>query len=119
MPWGAAATVASAVIGGVVSSNAADKAGDAASHAADQNAAVNREIYQQTRSDLQPYTQGGYGALGQLQREYGLGTPPPSAGANSNLPAYMNGPARGNTPGGNGGAPPALPAIPPGTTGAY
>lgn len=72
----ATAILGSAVIGAGASylsnKSAANKASDAARYAADQNAAVNREIYQQTRSDLAPYNQAGQLGLTALLQELGV-----------------------------------------------
>lgn len=88
----ATAILGSAVIGAGASylsnKSAANKASDAARYAADQNAAVNREIYQQTRSDLAPYNSAGQLGLTALLQELGVTqaapqqsqTPAPQAG---------------------------------------
>lgn len=72
----AAALIGSAVIGAgasaYASSKAAKSAKSAATQAADANAAVNREIYQQTRQDLSPYNQAGQASLGALMQRLGL-----------------------------------------------
>lgn len=75
---------AAAILGaGVLSAGAgvlgASKAAKASQQAADENAAVNREIYQQTRTDLSPYAQGGVPAVSALQQRMGLTSPAPSA----------------------------------------
>lgn len=72
----AAAIIGSAVIGAGASAlssrSAANKAAKAANYAADQNAAVSREIYNQTRSDLAPYNEAGKGALNALMVRLGI-----------------------------------------------
>lgn len=69
----AAALLGSAVIGAGSSALSGAKASKAASKAAAQNAAIQQQQYNQTRSDLQPYTQLGYGAGGALASRLGLG----------------------------------------------
>jgi len=63
MPWEAAATVGSAVIGGVASKKGADAQEKAAEKAQDTTWAM----YQQTREDMAPYREAGEWALGVLQ----------------------------------------------------
>jgi hypothetical protein len=83
-----AAILGAAVIGGgasyLASKSASSKAADASNYAADQNAAVSREIYNQTRTDLAPYNQAGQGALAALMTRMGL-SPIPASGPGSNL----------------------------------
>jgi hypothetical protein len=90
----AAALIGSAVIGGGVSylnsKNAAKKAANAANYAADQNAAVSREIYQQTRSDLSPYNQAGQAGLSALLTRLGIPTGPQAGAAPAGNPAAAN-----------------------------
>lgn len=70
------ALLGAALIGGGVSAlsnrSASKTAAGAAEYAADQNAAVNREIYGQTRADLQPYAQAGQPAVNALLERAGL-----------------------------------------------
>lgn len=85
----------------------ASKASKAATNAADQNTAVQREMYQQTRSDLAPYAQGGAPAVNALQQRLGLspaGAAKPAGGFAGTSPAIPPG----------GGQPPAAPSGPAG-----
>lgn len=66
------ALIASAVVGAGATLYASSKASGAAKDAASQNAALQQQQYQQTRQDLSPYNQAGYGALSALQKELGL-----------------------------------------------
>jgi hypothetical protein len=65
------ATLAGAAISADASRSAANKQADAARNAAD----ISKQQYQQTRSDLLPYTQGGYGAQTALSNLLGIGSP--------------------------------------------
>ena len=77
MPVGALIGGAVAGIGGaVISANATKRASQAATDAANQNAQVQREIYDQTRADLQPYNAAGYEALSRLLGSDLSGAPP-------------------------------------------
>lgn len=69
----AAALLGSAVIGAGASALSSSKASKAASKAAAQNAQIQQQQYAQTRTDLQPYTQMGYGAGNALSQRLGLG----------------------------------------------
>lgn len=69
MPW---AAVAGAVISGYMANRAAGKQSDAANRAA----GLTEEQYNQMRSDLMPWQQGGTVALDQLNYLLGLGPPP-------------------------------------------
>ena len=84
---------AASLIGGVMSSKATNKASDAAAQAAAQNAQIQREQYNQTRSDLQPYTTLGYSAGNALSHYYGLspnqGATPAGASASNPYSAYL------------------------------
>jgi hypothetical protein len=61
---GAAGTTA----GALISSHAANNATDAQTNAANQQLGLARDVYSQQRSDLAPYRNLGYGALGNLAR---------------------------------------------------
>lgn len=65
----AAAVAGSALIGGVSSY----AGGQAQAGAANNAAQLTNQQYQQTRQDLTPYRQAGYGALGQINALLGLG----------------------------------------------
>lgn len=62
MSWIAVAIGGGAILGAVASNNAANKQADAAANAA----AITQGQYDQTRTDLQPFVQGGYGAQNRL-----------------------------------------------------
>lgn len=68
----AAAAVGAAVIGAGGSIYAGNKAAKAQGAAADQAAAVQQNIYNQTREDQGPYRQAGYDALEELRGLLGL-----------------------------------------------
>lgn len=103
----AAAILGSAVIGAgasaAISSSAAKKAANASNYAADQNAQVNREIYNQTRSDLEPARQVLAPTLGALMQRLGLspmtspGQPATQAQAAGN-PSKIQGGFAGTSP---------------------
>lgn len=61
-----------AVGGALISKSASDKASKAASNAAAENARIQQEQYNQTRSDLQPFTTLGYSAGNALSDRFGL-----------------------------------------------
>lgn len=84
---GAAGSIGSAIIG----SNAAHDAAKQQTDAANAASQTRLKMYDQTRSDLQPYLNTGTSALQQLARMFGLGTGGPSnATANSSLLALQN-----------------------------
>lgn len=84
----AAAVVGTAAVGSAaINASASKKAANAANNAADQNAAVNREIYGQTRADLQPYNQAGQAGLAALMQRLGLSPQSAPAGAPAPQPA--------------------------------
>lgn len=104
MPWLAAAVAASSIIGGASSI----MGGNAQAHAADNASNIQNSQYLQTRQDLTPYRNAGYGALGQINALLGLGgntqvggpsgtgnalNAPPLVGQN-----YANQSSRGKTP---------------------
>jgi len=71
--WVAAAVVGSAVVGGYVASNAAGEQADATQSAANTSAAasdyaanIQKQMYDQTRTDQTPWRDAGVNALGQL-----------------------------------------------------
>jgi hypothetical protein len=114
----AAAIIGAAVVGAGASAisgaNAAKKAANASNYAADQNAAVSREIYNQTRSDLAPYNAAGQGALTALMTRLGL--TPMQAGAAGQPqvrpPQAGNPAAAAKATGGFAGTSPLAPAGP-------
>lgn len=110
----AAAILGSAVIGAgasaLSSKKAANTAADASRYAADQNAAVSREIYNQTRTDLAPYNQAGQAGLAALMQRLGL-APQTAPGAQpAAQPASGNATPRPSVIGAQGSA--AAPAQP-------
>lgn len=72
MPWGFAAAAAGAIGGAVISSNASDKASKTQAAAADQATGLQRDIYNQNRSDLAPWRDTGNNALKMLADSLGL-----------------------------------------------
>lgn len=64
-----AGSALASVAGGAISSGSASDAADTQAAAAQQASNQQLAQYQQTRSDLQPYTQAGYSALGTLQQQ--------------------------------------------------
>lgn len=74
-----AAILGAGALGAAGSYFASSKAADAGEAAADKSAAVQRELYYQTRSDTEPYRALGLGAAGKLARLAGLGSPDQSA----------------------------------------
>lgn len=84
MPWGvAAAAVGGALVSGYMGGEASEDAAHAQTQAAEQSAAVQREMYQTTRSDLAPYRDAGVPALQRLMQMVGIGGDPKSAGYGS------------------------------------
>lgn len=78
------AAIGSAVIGGI----GANKAAKAQSRAADQQAAVQREIYQDTKERFAPYEQAGGQGLNAYLYEMGLGDMPEGYGGFTATPGY-------------------------------
>jgi len=72
MSWVAVAIGGSALVGGLLQSNAANRASDAQANAAAQSNATNWNIYQQQRTDQQPWMQRGNAAGNQLAYLMGL-----------------------------------------------
>lgn len=81
---GIGAAIGSAVIGGI----GANKAAKAQSRAADQQAAVQREIYQDTKQRFEPYEQAGGQGLNAYLYEMGLGEMPEGYGGFTATPGY-------------------------------
>lgn len=86
---------AAAIIGGVASvgsaligANAAKKGAKAQERAADQQAAIQREIYQDTKDRFQPYEQAGGRGLDAYMYEMGLGERPEDYGGFTATPGY-------------------------------
>jgi hypothetical protein len=63
------------ILGGILGSSSASKAAKAQAQAAQQSAQLQREMYQQTRSDLSPFRVAGQTALGNYGSLLGLGGP--------------------------------------------
>lgn len=78
MPIGAAIGGA-AVIGGVATSSAAKKNAKAATTVADQNNALQRQIYDQNRSNMTPYIDGGSRSFSTWQDLMGISDNPEEA----------------------------------------
>lgn len=81
---GAVAGIGSALIG----ASASKKAANAQSRAADQQAAVQREIYQDTKKRFEPYEQAGGQGLAAYMHEMGLGEAPEGYGGFTATPGY-------------------------------
>jgi hypothetical protein len=64
----ATAIVGSAIIGGITSSNAASSAADAQTAASDKASATQLAMYNQNRTDQEPWRNAGVTALGQLTK---------------------------------------------------
>ena len=67
MPWGFAAAAVGTIASGAMSSSASKKAAKTQAASADRASEIQKEMYDQTRKDLDPYMQAGTNALGQLQ----------------------------------------------------
>lgn len=76
----AAIGAAGAIGGGLLKSKGSGKAAKAQLKAAREANALQRYLFEQSRADLQPYRQTGYGALNQMNRVMGL------APVNTNVP---------------------------------
>ncbi|HKA39855.1 MAG TPA: hypothetical protein VKD25_08800 [Burkholderiales bacterium] len=74
------ATTAASLYGASKQSGAAREASEAQAQSAREALALQRDIYQQTRSDLAPYTGAGTQGLTALTSFLGLPAPPASAG---------------------------------------
>lgn len=72
MPVAAAVGIGS-IAGGIMSSNASKKAAKTQAAASDRASQQTKEMYDQTRADLSPYTQAGVNSLGQLMQQMGTG----------------------------------------------
>ena len=70
-PVSAAISVGGSLIGGALSGNAAKSAASTQAAAANNAAAQSQAQYQQTRADLQPFVQAGYGATNALNSQLG------------------------------------------------
>ena len=67
MSWGYVAVGAGTLVAGVLGSNATTEAAETQADAARAASQAQLDMYNQTRADLAPYRQAGYGALDQLQ----------------------------------------------------
>lgn len=87
----AAAILGGAALSAGASAYSSSRASSAASKAAAQNAAILQEQYNQTRSDLQPYTQYGYSAGNALANRLGLtsGGATPAGGGSPSYSQYL------------------------------
>lgn len=73
MPVAGSLAIAGATVGSsLISANASQNAADAQANAADKAAQVQWDMYNQTRSDLAPFTQTGVGAAHTLASLFGL-----------------------------------------------
>jgi len=80
----AAISAAGAIGGGLLKSKGSSKAAKAQLKAARETNALQRYLYEQSRADLAPYRQTGYGALNAMNRVMGL----PSVNTNINQIGY-------------------------------
>lgn len=81
MPTPIAAVGGASLVGGLAQGRAASRAADAQVAAAREQAAVQREMYQQSREDLAPYRESGLPAVNALNYYLGLGPRPDLIGA--------------------------------------
>lgn len=93
----ATAIIGSAVVGAGASMAASSKAANASQKATDASTALQREQYDQTRKDLDPFKQTGYAANSEVARRLGIPTAvgAPSSGTDMTgapLPAGTGGP---------------------------
>lgn len=72
MPVAAAVGIGS-IAGGIMSSNASKKAAKTQAEASDRASQQTKEMYDQTRADLSPYTQAGVNSLAKLMQQMGSG----------------------------------------------
>lgn len=71
MSWGAVIAGGAALVGGAMSSNASKKAAKTQSQSTDRASEIQKEMYEQTRKDLDPYNQAGNTALSQIMGDMG------------------------------------------------
>lgn len=81
MPWGYAAVAAASLGGAVLTSNAVGNAAKTQTAGADQATALQKYMYDTSRSDQAPYRAAGVGALGQLSAALGIAPPAGSGNA--------------------------------------
>ena len=85
--------------GALISSNAASGAAETQAAAANNGTAATQAQQAQTRADLSPFTQGGYGGLGALLATLGL-TPATQGGFVTTPAPQASGDASGGLPNG-------------------
>lgn len=91
MPWGWAAAAAATIGAGVLSSNAAGSAAKTQAQSADAATGLQRDIYNQNRSDLAPWRDTGSNALKMLADSLGVNGPDAASsagGAFQKTPGY-------------------------------
>lgn len=74
MSWGMIAVAGASLVGGAMSADAAGDAADAQASGTREANAIQREQYNQTRNDLEPYRNLGSASSNALMRYLGLGT---------------------------------------------
>lgn len=90
MPTGAIIGAGVAGLGSaVIGSSAAKSAAKSQANAANQATDTQQAMYNQTRSDLQPYSQYGQGALPALQKLLGIGSGASAAAGSPDWDAYL------------------------------
>jgi len=93
MPWGIAAAAVGSVASAAIGASAASDAADAQLTASNNSLALQKQMFDVTQANLEPYNTTGQNALQQLASLYGLGGGGPSA-ANQlaqlkNFPGYQ------------------------------
>lgn len=113
VPFVPAIIGAGASVGGAaLAAHGATKAADTQAQASDRALALQKELYEQQRSDLAPYRQLGYGALGTLAGLVGqpapsnpmTASPPVKTGVPAAMESFANNPPAAITPGNGLGA---------------
>lgn len=81
--------IGAAIIGGLASASAAKSAAKSRTKAANNQLALQREMYDQTRTDLSPYRDAGANALAAVNYELGLGAAPDGYSGFQASPGYQ------------------------------
>jgi hypothetical protein len=89
MPWAAAAAGVASVAGGLISSSGAQSAANTQAQAATEAARVQKQMFDTTQANLQPWMQGGGNALTALQQALGIG---PGGGGSVNPSGFQQSP---------------------------
>ena len=75
MPWGLAAAAVGSIAGAAISGSAAKSAANTQAQAAEQAQQISQNEFNTITQQEQPFMQGGYGALSQLNQGLGIGAP--------------------------------------------